>query len=72
MHAYVLVADPAEYYTYEIQNGEATITGYNKELLRSKVLIPQEIEGYPVTTIGAARFMICRRASARNFTFRTM
>ena len=56
MHAYVLVADPAEYYTYEIQNGEATITGYNKELLRSKVLIPQEIEGYPVTTIGDRAF----------------
>lgn len=56
LYAYVLVADPAEYYTYEIQNGEATITGYNKELLRSKVLIPQEIEGYPVTTIGDRAF----------------
>lgn len=56
MHAYVLVADPAEYYTYEIQNGEATITGYNKDLLRRKVLIPQEIEGYPVTTIGDRAF----------------
>lgn len=56
LYAYVLVADPAEYYTYEIQNGEATITGYNKELLRSKVLIPEEIEGYPVTTIGDRAF----------------
>lgn len=56
MHAYVIVADPAEYYTYEIQNGEATITGYNKDLLRRKVLIPQEIEGYPVTTIGDRAF----------------
>lgn len=56
LFAYVVVADPAEYYTYEIQNGEATITGYNKELLRSKVLIPQEIEGYPVTTIGDRAF----------------
>lgn len=56
MHAYVLVPDPAEYYTYEIQNGEATITGYNKDLLRRKVLIPEEIEGYPVTTIGDRAF----------------
>lgn len=56
MHAYVLVADPAEYYTYEIQNGEATITGYNKDLLRRKVLIPEEIEGRPVTTIGDRAF----------------
>lgn len=56
LYAYVLVADPAEYYTYEIQNGEATITGYNKDLLRRKVLIPQEIEGYPVTTIGDRAF----------------
>lgn len=56
MHAYVLVADPAEYYTYEIQNGEATITGYNKDLLRRKVLIPEEIEGCPVTTIGDRAF----------------
>lgn len=56
LFAYVIVADPAEYYTYEIQNGEATITGYNKELLRSKVLIPEEIEGYPVTSIGDRAF----------------
>lgn len=56
LFAYVLVADPAEYYTYEIQNGEATITGYNKELLRRKVLIPEEIEGCPVTTIGDRAF----------------
>lgn len=56
LYAYVLVADPAEYYTYEIQNGEATITGYNKDLLRRKVLIPEEIEGCPVTTIGDRAF----------------
>lgn len=56
LFAYVLVADPAEYYTYEIQNGEATITGYNKDLLRRKVLIPEEIEGCPVTTIGDRAF----------------
>lgn len=56
LYAYVIVADPSEYYTYEIQNGKATITGYNKELLRSKVLIPEEIEGYPVTTIGDRAF----------------
>lgn len=56
LFAYVLVADPAEYYTYEIQNGEATITGYNKNLLRRKVLIPEEIEGCPVTTIGDRAF----------------
>lgn len=56
MHAYVIVADPAEYYTYEIQSGEATITGYNKDLLRCKVLIPEEIEGCPVTTIGDRAF----------------
>lgn len=56
LFAYVVVADPAEYYTYEIQNGEATITGYNKDLLRRKVLIPEEIEGCPVTTIGDRAF----------------
>lgn len=56
LFAYVLVADPAEYYTYEIQNGEATITGYNQDLLRRKVLIPEEIEGCPVTTIGDRAF----------------
>lgn len=56
LFAYVVVADPAEYYTYEIQSGEATITGYNKDLLRRKVLIPEEIEGCPVTTIGDRAF----------------
>ena len=72
LFAYVVVADPAEYYTYEIQNGEATITGYNKDLLRRKVLIPEEIEGCSVTTIGDRAFYDIRRVSARNFTFRTM
>ena len=67
MHAYVLVADPAEYYTYEIQNGEATITGYNKDLLRRKVLIPEEIEGCPVTTIGDRAFYDMPSGSGEKF-----
>lgn len=41
-------------YTYEIINGSVTITGAVKDC--SKYVIPDTIEGYPVTTIGASAF----------------
>ncbi|MBQ3003567.1 MAG: leucine-rich repeat domain-containing protein [Clostridia bacterium] len=41
-------------YTYEISNDEVTITGYNGQ--GGDVVIPETIEGYPVTAIGSNAF----------------
>ncbi len=44
-------------FTYTIADGSVTITGYNIEA--EKIVIPQSIEGYPVTQIGANAFKKC-------------
>ena len=44
-----------EDYTYHIRDGEVTITDCN-DLIKGKVVIPETIEGYPVTTIGSGTF----------------
>ena len=41
-------------YTYVIENGEITITGYSGTA--SELVIPAEIDGYPVTAIGESAF----------------
>lgn len=54
-----LVCDPAalssEYFLYEIDNNEVTITGI-KTNYPSSIILPDAIEGYPVTKIGYAAF----------------
>ena len=48
------------YLTYKINNGEVTITDcYNS--ISGGVVIPETIEGYPVTSIGDAAFYSCDR-----------
>ncbi len=44
-------------YTYTVIDGEATITGYTGSA--SKLTIPSELGGYPVTTIGNHAFHRC-------------
>lgn len=46
-----------EGYDYEVENGEVCITGYYGE--ETAVVIPSEIEGYPVTSIGEYAFYAC-------------
>lgn len=45
--------------TYEISGGEVTVTGCDPSA--ETVLIPDEYNGYPVTTIGEAAFYDCHR-----------
>lgn len=42
-------------FTYEIIDGEVTITGYNDQSVES-IIIPETIEGYTVTKIGLYAF----------------
>ena len=44
-------------YTYIVENGEATITGYNGA--GGDVVIPSNLGGYPVTAIGVQAFYNC-------------
>jgi len=55
--SYELLFTPAENFTYEINNGEVEITGYTGKA--SVVMIPAQIEGCPVTTIGNRAFLDC-------------
>ena len=41
-------------FTYEVADGEATITGYTGE--GGNIMLPSELGGYPVTAIGAEAF----------------
>jgi hypothetical protein len=50
-------SQPPLNFTYTIENGKVTITGYNGS--DSVVNIPESIEGYPVTEIGANAFVGC-------------
>ncbi len=47
-----------KYLTYEISNGEVTITGCDTSI-SGDVVIPNTIESYPVTTIGKDAFNSC-------------
>ena len=47
--------DVLSYLTYEINNGEVTITGI-KDSAGKDIVIPDAIEGYPVTIIGSRAF----------------
>ena len=46
------------YYTYEVSNGEATITDCN-ESISGAITIPATLGGYPVTSIGFYAFYNC-------------
>ncbi len=50
----VFAADTYNDFTYSIENGEVTITGYTGSA--TSLVVPAEIEGYPVTTIGREAF----------------
>lgn len=50
-------ADTYEYLTYKIINGGVTITGFDESV--KDVIIPSEIEGLPVTSIGHHAFYEC-------------
>lgn len=47
-------ATPAEDFSYEMDSGEVTITGYHGT--EREIVIPEEIEGRPVTRIGEEAF----------------
>ena len=47
--------DKIQYLDYEIKNGEVTITGCDKSIT-GELIIPSEIEGYPVTSIDYSAF----------------
>lgn len=53
-YEYVRQETPAEFFTYEIENGECTITGYTGT--DTDVVIPDVIEGCRVTGIGESAF----------------
>ena len=42
-------------FTYEVNNGEITITNYVEYYYAKTVNIPSSIDGYPVTAIGDLR-----------------
>ncbi|MCR5352712.1 MAG: leucine-rich repeat domain-containing protein, partial [Clostridiales bacterium] len=50
-----LVYDPESDFTFSIENGKATITGYNGT--DTDIVIPSTLGGYPVTAIGTEAFM---------------
>ncbi|MBR5570372.1 MAG: leucine-rich repeat domain-containing protein [Oscillospiraceae bacterium] len=63
--ALCLFASPTEanaategYYTYEVSNGEATITDVDSSI-SGNITIPSTLGGYPVTTIGDYAFYYC-------------
>lgn len=46
------------YYTYEVSNGQATITDVDTSI-RGDITIPSTLGGYPVTSIGNSAFSSC-------------
>ncbi|MBQ8201305.1 MAG: leucine-rich repeat protein [Clostridia bacterium] len=42
---------PMEFFTYEIQNQEAHITSYDDRCAETEIVVPDIIDGYPVTKI---------------------
>ncbi|MBQ7045508.1 MAG: leucine-rich repeat domain-containing protein, partial [Clostridia bacterium] len=59
---YILMDEQAEDYTYLETNGEVTITGYTGTDL--EVVIPDKINGKPVTTIGSKAFHTNRKITS--------
>ena len=51
------------YYTYEVENGEATITEVD-DSISGDVIIPSELGGYPVTEIGDWAFSPCENLTS--------
>ena len=51
-------AENEGYYTYTVENGEATITDCD-ESISGEVVIPNKLGGYPVTSIGQWAFSYC-------------
>ena len=51
-------AEDEGYYTYTVENGEATITDCD-ESISGEVVIPDTLGGYPVTSIGYEAFRNC-------------
>jgi len=49
----------AEYYTYTVSNGNATITGITDISLSGELVLPSTLGGYPVTEIGSTAFENC-------------
>ena len=52
------IAENEGYYTYTVENGEATITDCD-ESISGDVVIPDTLGGYPVTSIGYEAFCNC-------------
>lgn len=50
--------DIVDYLRYEIENNEVKIVGY-KDGIAGELIIPDTIEGYPVTAIGNGAFDLC-------------
>ncbi len=48
------------YYTYIVENDEATITEADKSI-NGEIIIPSTLGGYPVTSIGEGAFFECNR-----------
>jgi formylglycine-generating enzyme required for sulfatase activity len=51
--------DAARLFTYSVANGEVTITGLTDEAYAGALVIPETIEGTPVTSIGNGAFSGC-------------
>lgn len=51
------------YYTYEVENGQAVITGADKEI-SGNIVIPETLSGYPVTTIAESAFYDCNKITS--------
>ena len=56
--AFVAFAETSGYYTYTVTDGKATITGCDKAI-SGDIVIPSELGGYPVTSIGDSAFKRC-------------
>jgi hypothetical protein len=56
---------PASWFTYNILDKKVTITGFSDERDTSKtdLVIPETIEGFPVTVIGGSAFELCNLTS---------
>jgi beta-lactam-binding protein with PASTA domain len=50
---------PESYYTYSVNNGNATITDFDNSY-NGSVIIPEKLGGYPVTSIGDRAFEYCK------------
>ena len=53
-------AEKEGYLTYTITDGEVTITDCDEDA-KGKIVIPDTIEGYPVTKIGESAFTLCMK-----------